>query len=247
MKTAKQFIFIGFLFIKINLLAQVTRVIYKYQYYDLEATEKSFKENKDNAPDYVLKIVRENFEKSFKKEYELVYDKSKAIFFKTNSISSGNFDIKDNDVYYKNLPKNEKIYQTNFVSKKTNVIIKFHQYDWQITNETKFISGYKCFKATLQESKSVIIGQEEFFYKRFVWFTPEIPASFGPQGFDGLPGLVLETAENDKLCLRAVKIEFNLDKNIKIEKPVASKSIKLDEFEAIEKENFKKMQDEMGN
>ena len=228
--------------------AQITKVIYKFVQYNPEQSEKELKENKNNIPDFTMDIIKNFIEQTSNQQFELVFDKSSALYFETNALSNSQFSSEnDNDIYYKNLKTKEKIFQNKITGSKVNVNIPFNQHDWSITSESRMISGYRCFKAVLKSLQYNPLTKEKMLVDRFVWFTPEIPASFGPQGFDGLPGLVIETAENDKLCLRAVKIEFNLDKNIKIEKPVASKSIKLDEFEAIEKENFKKMQDEMGN
>lgn len=64
-----------------------------------------------------------------------------------------------------------------------------------IKPESREISGYVCFKA----GKS--FSQEEGGYSRKVsveaWFTPEIPFGFGPKGYAGFPGLILEFTENN--------------------------------------------------
>jgi len=53
---------------------------------------------------------------------------------------------------------------------------------WEITSETKDISGFKVQKAFTSYSGRDYIA----------WFTPEIPISDGPYKFSGLPGLILE-------------------------------------------------------
>lgn len=57
---------------------------------------------------------------------------------------------------------------------------------WDIFNESKFVGGYKCLKATT------------FFRGRryIVWFTEEIPISSGPWKLNGLPGLILEAIDD---------------------------------------------------
>lgn len=61
-------------------------------------------------------------------------------------------------------------------------------FNWTVTNETKKIGNFTCNKAKI------------FFRGRnyTVWFTKEIPASFGPWKFNGLPGLILEAYDTDK-------------------------------------------------
>ena len=62
---------------------------------------------------------------------------------------------------------------------------------WQITEETKEIAGYKVQKATtaplMDHSHSNIT-----FHTAIAWFTIDIPFSFGPEGYYGLPGLIVK-------------------------------------------------------
>ncbi len=64
---------------------------------------------------------------------------------------------------------------------------KIPQIKWKITDSTKVINNYECFKA-----------EGSFAGRNYsVWFAPELPAFFGPWKFHGLPGAVLEV--NDEL------------------------------------------------
>ena len=53
---------------------------------------------------------------------------------------------------------------------------------WQLQEEYKKVSGYQC-----QKASTTFRGRN---YE--AWFTSEIPLSFGPWKFNGLPGLILE-------------------------------------------------------
>ncbi|MDE7116310.1 MAG: GLPGLI family protein [Muribaculaceae bacterium] len=57
---------------------------------------------------------------------------------------------------------------------------------WNISDESKDIIGYQCFKATT-----------DFRGRRWTaWFAPEIPIQDGPWKLCGLPGLILEAEDN---------------------------------------------------
>lgn len=62
---------------------------------------------------------------------------------------------------------------------------------WKITEETKLIAGYRCFKAT-REDMSFGSNGEEAKFPVIAWFCPELPFAFGPFKYGGLPGLILE-------------------------------------------------------
>lgn len=57
---------------------------------------------------------------------------------------------------------------------------------WKISSETKTVMGYDCQRATV-----TFRGRD---YE--AWFTADIPLSYGPWKFQGLPGLILEVADS---------------------------------------------------
>ncbi|WP_299119208.1 GLPGLI family protein [uncultured Tenacibaculum sp.] len=59
---------------------------------------------------------------------------------------------------------------------------------WKLSNETKTIKDYECYKAFC-----------EFRGRKYTaWYTLEIPTFFGPFKFHGLPGLILEIFDDTK-------------------------------------------------
>jgi GLPGLI family protein len=74
-----------------------------------------------------------------------------------------------------------------------------------------------------------------------VWFTPEINYSFGPAGFDGLPGLVLEKYSSSFYFI-ASKISFkNHTENKNIHKPKDGIEITNDEYNQNNKDAINKL------
>jgi GLPGLI family protein len=86
------------------------------------------------------------------------------------------------------------------------------------------------------------VKNRKLVFTPIVWFTPDIPASFGSKGLDGLPGLVLEGTINGKKFIYASKIEFDYKKFKEIAKPKGGKDITQKELENVMLENFKNKQ-----
>lgn len=85
---------------------------------------------------------------------------------------------------------NDSIFEHCPLIGKNVYILKKPTSNWKITSEFKFIDNYKCYKAT-----SVMIVEspnKTFNHPVIAWFCPDLPYSFGPNGYGGLPGLILE-------------------------------------------------------
>jgi GLPGLI family protein len=84
-------------------------------------------------------------------------------------------------------------------------ITRNHKNAWQVDYaKTKNIDGYKCYFAKYTGLSLKNRPSSEPIY---AWFTPEIPVPFGPAGYGGLPGLILELVEN-KISLIAIVINI---------------------------------------
>ena len=59
---------------------------------------------------------------------------------------------------------------------------------WKITDSKRVINGYNCRKAVYQKNDSTRI---------YAWYTTSITPSVGPEGFCGLPGLIMGIATED--------------------------------------------------
>lgn len=108
--------------------------------------------------------------------------------------------------------------------------------DWKITNESKIIKGYKCLKATT----STIINNENLMTT--AWFCPTLAYQFGPKGFEGLPGLILELNYLNRFKFYADQIVIK-SKYQKIVKPQEGKLIAAKKFEEIIKKQMGFFQD----
>lgn len=205
-------------------------------------TEKDIQRKKDNPEKH----------KRFQKMHELYAEGEKKLTFvlKVNN-QTASFKMKpileseskrkqlgpgpyDKGIYFN---KDNRILQLNAFGEL--FLITKPKLNWKIIKETKKIGEYKCYKAVTE----IIVNNSVRKQLITAWFTPEIPIAFGPLGYDGLPGLILEL-EIHKKVYYVKKIMMNPIEEIKIEKP--TKGIYVTEKEFQEKtsstmQNFKKM------
>ncbi|MFY7740001.1 MAG: GLPGLI family protein [Flavobacterium sp.] len=217
-------------------------VEYKIGKYEIGEQSNKINPNLDKT---TINKVNQEFESL---TYNLFFSKDESLYEiqdKIESEKSDDFEVKFAKIMagglcYKNNISKEKIEQIESFNQAFNVVKAYDEYKWKISNETKLINGFKCYKATAVKEEYDEIRKINRRFTPSVWFTPEIPVSFGPKGLDGLPGLVLEATFNGKLFYYATII--NLDyKEIKIiEKPKKGKYVSEKEFYEIDAENFKK-------
>jgi len=139
-----------------------------------------------------------------------------------------------NGFFYSHLTQGEQIH--NMEDKMANewLLISYPYPKWTITNETKEILGYTCYKAI--EVKPA--GKSDKYKPHTAWFTKEIPVSTGPKKFGGLPGLILEI-DRGNLTFKAQKIQLDSEL-ISISRPNAGTEITQEEFDLRYKDFFKK-------
>jgi GLPGLI family protein len=114
--------------------------------------------------------------------------------------------------YYLNTSSNQKLTEVEAYGKKYIILDSLN--DWKITKEQRIIGDYTCYKATTK--KMVENSKGTFNTEIIAWFTTELPYSFGPIGYGGLPGLILEL-EDRVIKYRLKKIDFV--KSVKISRP----------------------------
>ncbi|WP_447641036.1 MULTISPECIES: GLPGLI family protein [Chitinophagaceae] len=86
------------------------------------------------------------------------------------------------DIFLTDKKTNTVAEQKNFMGKNYLISDGKPTIDWDIQDSTKIIGNYTCQKA-IGTSK----GRQYI-----VWFTTDLPHSFGPRRLNGLPGLILE-------------------------------------------------------
>jgi GLPGLI family protein len=128
-------------------------------------------------------------------------------------------------ILYTNLKNKIKLHQADGYGEKFLIKGKI-EFKWEITQETKKIGNYNCYKAILKEKLS------KKSKNTIAWFSAEIPYSFGPNGYCGLPGLILELELNNGFLFKVTDIHLKKEASKKIVKP--SKGIKISEEEFLD-------------
>lgn len=99
---------------------------------------------------------------------------------------------------YKNFATNSLLFEPriDFVYKEYKVFKdSLHNMEWYITSEEKMIDSFKCVKATTHWRGRHYIA----------WFAKDIPIPNGPWKFGGLPGLIIEIFDTDKVSFWRLK------------------------------------------
>lgn len=157
---------------------------------------------------------------SKKREFILKGNTLNAVFKETERMRSDKDKSPTNhlgsDQYYYDV-KSEKVYLfTEFSGTKYLVSNSFSLYNWEITNETKNIDGFKCYKA--KGTEIINDSREKKNYTLIAWFCPDLPFKYGPERYFGLPGLIFEAyTENskEKYVLKSIKFSDEITEIIK--------------------------------
>lgn len=179
------------------LIAQSGIVTYKNKISPPENFDK-LKESNPEKYNGVNLIYRKM--KAFKETltYTLEFSQVKSKFFTNPTLINDNNKMSEmflvNSEYYFDLT-GKKRFENRTISGR-DILVNEKPINWNLSKETKTINGYKCQKANaIQLFYSVDIETGKTTTKEQpieAWFTTEIPFSFGPENYGGLPGLILE-------------------------------------------------------
>lgn len=147
---------------------------------------------------------------------------------KLNSISAGGI-----HKYYQNrTTRTLELQNCETLGECFIIVSKFK--NWKLTQETKTIAGYLCYKATTtvtRKSKNIRVT---------AWYCPQLSVAFGPKDYNGLPGLILEL-DNSSMYYRATKIVLNPKEKVLIEKPTKGKIVSQEEYNKMSKVAWSKI------
>ncbi len=162
----------------------------------------------------IKNIVLEKMNNTKNKEFLLIGNYKNAYFKKINTLRSDlisrDSDYSGNEEYYYDIESKKIFVLTELGGKKHLVYYPFDYYNWVITNETKNIDGYICYKALGVQKIDDFRGKRE--YELEAWFCPSLPYNYGPSIYYGLPGLVFEAFTHKgkiKYVIKSLKFSNN--------------------------------------
>ncbi len=218
-------------------------------------------------------VMREALKKSSEKNYTLIFNKQEAVYEENQELqqpvaATGRLSISvsmsGGGKKYISLKERISLEEDEIFGNEFLIEEVLVQPAWKLLDETKKIGDYHCSKAELiipvtEKQKE---AYQEFLNKEAIkpalfkmdepkervitaWYTPEIPVSFGPNNYWGLPGLILEINEEYTVILCS-KIILNSKEKSKIKRPKAGEKVSREKFRAIEKKQFDSMKDKDG-
>ncbi len=193
-------------------------------------------EDVKNIEDANIRNIVINQLSNKKKTFSLKVSNGKYLFEAiSNEQNNGTvMQIGGSSSIYMDMNTKTSISQENILDRTFLIKETVKTYDWNITTENKEIINKKCTKATLKENPTIV-----------AWFTSEIPVSFGPMGYYGLPGLILQLETPSK---NYIIQEISVSKeNISIKAPDKGKEISREDFDALKKKKQESLGINKGN
>jgi GLPGLI family protein len=120
---------------------------------------------------------------------------------------------------YQSFAKNLRLQSQNYMGRLFLIEEVWVNYHWELTGEVATIADLPCRKAVHKYADGKVVE---------AWFTDQIPFSAGPNGFHGLPGLILKISKPDFFTVEAQKITFVTNPVIK--EPTEGERVKPEEL-----------------
>tara|TARA_B110000238_G_C16031024_1_gene397540 strand:+ start:307 stop:1050 length:744 start_codon:yes stop_codon:yes gene_type:complete len=187
----------------------------------------------DYAKESAISILKNQGKTNFK----LLFNTNESVFKEDESLK-----INDKKINLVKILIGKGLFYTKKSSKKIInkeesfgevFLIEVPYLKWVLTQESKKIGKYLCYKATTEKEGENKKGK--FVNKITAWYTSELPINFAPKDYFGLPGLILELKEGN-LLFKVSKIKLNLKEKIVLKEPVKGKKVTLEEYNKIVKE-----------
>ncbi len=206
--------------------------------------------------------IQASLMRAMQKDYELSFTRTESNWKELESLDKGpapgnGIEINivglgggSDGLLYKNTKEKKMVESSDSFGKLFLISGELKPYEWEMTSDTKQIGKYTCYKAVAKREvtemhiSDVNGEQEEKEEKRTqvitAWYAPEIPVSHGPDDYWGLPGLILEIGNGNRILV-CNKVVLNPKEAVEIEIPSKGKKVTAKEYGTIMKEQAEKI------
>ena len=219
------------------------------------------------------KAIKEAVKKASEKEFILVFNKVESLYEEQQKLEKPQGSSSEMSISmsfssvgkkYLNVKEKSSIVEDEIFGKEFLIVEPLVKPDWKLVNETKKIGDYNCFKAELiipitekqKQEYEDFLKKEEVKPSLFkmnepqdkivaAWYTPEVPVTFGPDNYWGLPGLILEVNDGVNILLCS-KVTLNNKEKSKIKAPNSGEKVTQKKFDQIQKKKSDSMKNEDG-
>lgn len=161
--------------------------------YKVKLLDSEFQNNKtvkEEVRDVIKSLLNQSADLLKQSDFSLKVSDHEGNFTVINALAVGNEHvskfayaiIEADGLIYVNTQTKQILHQMDVFGSQVILVSNLDDQQWNHGGQTKEISGYTCYKAQRIDGKSNITA----------WYAPKIPLPFGPAGYGGLPGLILE-------------------------------------------------------
>lgn len=140
------------------------------------------------------------------------------------------------DRIYTDLKAGRTIEQRDFMGRKFLVSGMTEKPAWKLTGRQQDVLSYPCQEAVWTTDKDTVTA----------WFTTAIPVSAGPDGWTGLPGMILEGTRNRDYEIKAVAVTPGPADEKVLVQPKEGKKVTKEEFRSIVDAKRRELREQFG-
>lgn len=209
------------------------KVVYKVRTSDALRESIDTLDTKDDFRDWALDYFQKMERITPSLKFDLIFSQNEALFSRPDvmdiddgtDINYGYIATGIEGVFYSNIAENKNIQTKKFNDHDWLIETPLNRLDWKILPDTKYIEGYKCFKATAVSEYLNDIKKDT---PVTAWFCPDLPYQFGPMAIAGLPGIILEL-EYHHFVFYADEVNLKSGRQ-KIKRPDKGKVVDKDQY-----------------
>ncbi len=187
-------------------------------------------------------MLSKQFQKTFVLEcnaYESIYYEKKMLDNQTGSGVNIVMIGESSGKLYKNIREKHYTRLDESLGKRFLIEDPLEDTEWILTDSTKEIQGYLCYKA--KSIRELTVNDSIIRIPVQAWYAPDIPVSNGPELHWGLPGFIMQVSEGD-VTITCKSLLIQTQKNKEIEKPKGGKKLNAAKYREIVRKKMEQQQ-----